>query len=147
MFNQNVTVRCEFECCYIIDEPFELNAHRYLWSVSVTCPQRLVDMGRVISFEDLNNLMVEVVPANSYLYTLSKTPTAGVAVSDCLKQFTDNVIAVNYVISAERLCRDLVEKLQSILDVKHPGVYVTSSTLKENNTNFVTWKKETDNRY
>lgn len=132
-----VTQRVEFECCYIVND--ELNAHRYRFEVTVNGPQREQDMGAVIDFRQLRNYMDTVCFDRKFLYSSQDMNTVVVGVANALPdKFKERV---DFLLSAENICKELVNRIQFILDRIEPGVTVISAKLRENSESFASWSR------
>ena len=140
MKKQSVTVKHDFECGYVSKDEYGLvrfNAHRYRLEISVTCPQRLVDNGIVISFDSLKQIISAQCPHNKFMYNIHDD--AGSDIAKVIMNYSSDIYQVNYDITAERLCDALVSRIQSALDTYEPGVFVNNAILRENNISYVDW--------
>lgn len=134
----NITKSVEFESGCIFQGCFE--AHRYKFEVTVVCPQREIDSGVVIEFDKLSQYLESVVPDNSFIHCF-RDPVS----SKIYKVFNEcgmKTYIMDSIVSCENLCKNLVSNLQSILNVREPGVVVMSARLRENPNSFVSWKRE-----
>lgn len=132
-----VTQRVEFECCYIANQ--ELNAHRYRFEATVIGPQREQDMGAVIDFHQLQRYMRGVSYDKKFLYSSQDMDRVVMGVVNALPdKFKERV---EFQLSAENICKDMVSRLQFALDRVEPGVTVIGAKLRENTDSFASWSR------
>lgn len=134
-----VTQVCEFECCYVVDK--QLNAHRYKVEVTVDGPQREEDLGYVIEFSKLSEYLRSILPDKRFIFeTVSQN--IGREIAFTMGQRGIAIQGYSFILSAENILTGIVQDLQSVLDIKEPGVRVVSAKLRENTSSYVTWKPE-----
>ena len=143
MSNITTTSRVDFECGYIYDRSFE--AHRYTLEITVDGPQRLADLGMIISFEHLQSIMVANTPDKAYLLSKQHASDLAKDVAEILAHggiATLEVPTTGDKVTAENLLAYLVDVVQNQLHVEVPGVRILQARLRENSKSFVEWKRE-----
>lgn len=131
-----VSYRCEFEACYIQDS--ELHAHRYKIEVTVDSPEMYKNMGQVIDYRALAELVKSVCPDKHFLIGTDSAQEE-IAVAECMKTCGVPVNYRSHRLTIESFCESMACELQDLLNRHHPCVRVIEIKLRETNDSLATW--------
>ena len=143
MINEiTVTQRASFEACYLMEvshsEGIRFHSHNYKVEVTVSGNQRMNDLGFIIEFSELKNLLISVLPDHKFLAWPDRLSNI---VADKLSDQPNAFEYIDYPPTAENIISHVVQQLQIKLNKSYPGVTVVNAKLRENNDSFAEWSK------
>ena len=140
-----VTQRIEFSCSYLVFKSGEekLNSCRYVFEATVESSRRYQEDGRIISFDDLKELMNKYSLNGKFICRRkdSNAKHFGTLIN-CFLSLHVPVHQLNCEseISAEKILEYLSLKLDEDISIKYNGIATLKQTrLRENSNSYVTW--------